>query len=113
MSLNTFLERILSGSDKRHRPRNPFSRFWYRNKSGELLSSGYRRSEYHRHGVTDEDIDFWGLDQPGTPPPSAAAWMMMESLYEMDADSDGLVNDPFDDPLSWQCVLCQANISKT
>jgi len=113
MSLNTFLEQILSGNDSRHRPRNLFSRFLHRNKGDDLLPSGYRRSEYHRHGVTDDDIDFWGLDQPGTPPPSVAAWMVMASLDEMDADSAGLINDPFDDPVLWQCVLCQTSVSKT
>jgi len=68
--------------------------------SDDLLPSGHRRSEYHRYGATDGDIEFWGLDQPGAPPPDAAGWVVMDLLDETDADGDGFIDDPFDDPFS-------------
>lgn len=70
----------------------------YVSSSSDLLPSGHRRSEYHRYGATDGDIEFWGLDQPGAPPPDVAGWVVMDLLDEMDADGDGLIDDPFDDP---------------
>jgi hypothetical protein len=66
--------------------------------SSGLLPSGYSRSEYRDYGATDDDIEFWGLDQPGAPPPEAAGWVVMDMLAEMDADGDGFIDDPFDDP---------------
>jgi len=62
--------------------------------SVDLLPSGHRRSEYHRYGATDGDIEFWGLDQPGAPPPDAAGWVVMDMLEEMDADGDGFIDHP-------------------
>jgi hypothetical protein len=56
--------------------------------SDELLPSGYLRSDYRSYGATDEDIEFWGLDQPGAPPPDVAGWAVMELLEEMDQDGD-------------------------
>ena len=56
--------------------------------SDKLLSSGYLRSDYRSYGATDEDIEFWGLDQPGAPPPDVAGWAVMELLEEMDQDGD-------------------------
>lgn len=70
----------------------------YVSSSSDLLPSGYRRSDYHLYGATDDDIEFWGLDQPGAPPPDVAGWAVMDLLDEMDADGDGLIDDPFDDP---------------
>ena len=64
----------------------------------DLLPSGYRRSEYREYGATDDDIQFWGLDQPGAPPPSAAGWAAWDVMDAMDADGDGFIDDPFDDP---------------
>jgi hypothetical protein len=64
----------------------------------ELLPSGYRRSEYRAYGATDDDIQFWGLDQPGAPPSSAAGWAAWDVMDAMDADGDGFIDDPFDDP---------------
>lgn len=64
----------------------------------DLLPSDYSRSEYHRYGATDDDIKFWGLDQPGAPPPDAAGWVIWGMMDEMDADGDGFIDDPFDDP---------------
>jgi hypothetical protein len=42
-------------------------RVWDRLPS--VLPSGYRRSDYHYYGATDDDIESWGLDQPGAPAP--------------------------------------------
>ena len=69
-----------------------------RASSSDLLPSGHSRSEYHRYGAADGDIEFWGLDQPGAPPPEAAGWVIGDMMDEMDADGDGLIDDPFDDP---------------
>ena len=67
-------------------------------ESSDLLPSGYRRSEYHRHGATDDDIDFWRLDRPGAPSPGIAGWAVWDLVDEMDADVDPF-DDPFDDPI--------------
>ncbi|MBN1813113.1 MAG: hypothetical protein JXA14_14850 [Anaerolineae bacterium] len=55
-------------------------------------------SEYHRYGAADGDIEFWGLDQPGAPPPEVAGWVIGDMMDEMDTAGDGLIDDPFDDP---------------
>ena len=70
----------------------------YPSKNDDLLPSGYRRSEYHRYGATDGDIEFWGLDQHGAPPPDVAGWAVWDIMDEMDADGDGFIDDPLDDP---------------
>ena len=57
----------------------------------DLLPSGYRRSECHRCGATDGEIEFWGLDQPGAPPPEAAGAAVWDLLDELDADGWELV----------------------
>jgi len=49
----------------------------------EVLPSGYAREEYKRHGATDFDIGFWGLDQPGAPPPSLAGWVVWGMADDM------------------------------
>ena len=64
----------------------------------ELLLSGYRRSEYHKYGATDEDIDFWGLDQPGAPAPEERRWAVWDQAEQMDRDARGVINDLSDDP---------------
>jgi len=51
-----------------------------------ILPSGYTRSEYHRCGATDADIKFWGLDQPGAPPPRAAGWVIGDVIDKMKQD---------------------------
>lgn len=83
MSPNTFLEPFLPWNDDGYDPRDSFGQFLHEGESNDLLLSGYRRSEYHRYGVTDEDIEFWGLDQPGAPPPDAVWWAVMDLLDEM------------------------------
>ncbi len=66
----------------------------------DLLPSGYRRSEYHDHGAIDDDVEYWGLDQPGAPAPEDAGIAVWDVLDEMDADGDGFIDDPWDDPFS-------------
>ena len=78
------LEPFLPVNDERHDSRPPLGQFLPEDKSDELLPSGYWRSEYHSCGFTDEDIEFWGLDQPGAPPPDAVWWAVMELLDEME-----------------------------
>lgn len=56
------------------------------NNPGEMLPNGYTRLEYLDNGFSNKDIEFWGLDQPGAPPPHAAGW---EILDAMDGDYDG------------------------
>jgi len=73
-------------------------RGWDEEESDDLLPSGYRRSEYRFYGATDDDIDTWGLDQPGAPPPDAVGSAVWDLWDEMDADGDGFIDDPFDDP---------------
>ncbi len=50
-----------------------------------VLPSGYRRSDYHYYGATDDDIEYWGLDQPGAPAPWDAGIAVWELL-----DADGI-----------------------
>lgn len=56
------------------------------NNDDEMLTNGYRRSEYHQYGYTDYDISLWGLDQPAAPSPSMAGAVIMDML---DGDLDG------------------------
>ena len=50
----------------------------------DLFPNGFRRSDYHSYGITDCDIEMWGLDKPGAPPPSAAGWAVWDVIEEMD-----------------------------
>lgn len=81
---NMFLEPFLSENDERHDPRDPSNQFLHGDEGDDLLASGYSRSEYRSYGITDEDIEFWGLDQPGAPPPDAVWWAVMDLLDEME-----------------------------
>jgi hypothetical protein len=58
-------------------------------QSGALEGS-HSREDYRRCGATDEDIDFWGLDEPGAPPPEVAGWAVWEVLEEMDGGPDDM-----------------------
>ena len=53
---------------------NPYTGPW-----AEIFPNGYRRSEYHRHGIKQ-----WELDQPNAPPPAAAVWAVCEVIEEME-----------------------------
>jgi hypothetical protein len=63
--------------------------FHYNNLEDEILPSGYRRSDYHAFGLTDFDIELWGLDQPGAPDPLSSGWVIMDML---DGDFDGNID---------------------
>ena len=90
--------RTLSETASRSYASQPYGHLRPTESSDNLLPSGHRRGEYHRYGATDGDIEFWGLDQLGAPPPDVAGWVVMDLLDEMDAGGDGLIDDPFDDP---------------
>jgi hypothetical protein len=83
MSPKPFLEPFLPENDEEHNLRDSFGQFLYRGESDAPLPSGHQRSEYHRYGLTDEDIEFWGLDQPGAPPPDAVWWAVVDLLDKM------------------------------
>ncbi len=59
---------------------------YYHPSPSERLPNGYTRSDYHDYGLSDADIDCWGLDQPDAPEPAAAGWAIMDML---DGDFDG------------------------
>ena len=52
----------------------------------DQFPNGYTREDYHRHGFTDFDIEYWGLDQPGAPEPTMAGWVIWDMA---DGDFDG------------------------
>ncbi len=54
----------------------------------ELLPNGRTRQEYYDAGISDQEIEFWGLDQPGAPGPQAAGFVIMDML-DGDWDGDG------------------------
>ena len=56
----------------------------YQNPS-EILPSGFTRAEYHEWGISDTDIELWGLDQPGAPSPFSAGFVIGDLL---DGDFD-------------------------
>jgi len=66
----------------------------YVSSSSDLLPNGYSRHDYHQYGAIDSDVEFWGLDQPGAPPPHTAGWVAMDLLDHIDADGDGFIDDP-------------------
>ena len=59
------------------------------NPLSETLPNGYRRDEYHSYGISDFEIEFWGLDQPGAPAPGISGWVIMDML---DGDLDGNID---------------------
>ena len=42
------------------------------NQGEDFLPNGRKRQEYYDAGLSDTDIEYWGLDQPGAPEPQAA-----------------------------------------
>ena len=40
----------------------------------------FSRQDYHHLGLTDIDIEFWGLDKPGAPSPQAAGFVILDIL---------------------------------
>lgn len=55
----------------------------------QILPNGYTRDEYHSFGISDFEIEFWGLDQPGAPPPGMAGLVIMDIW---DGDLDGNID---------------------
>lgn len=56
-------------------------------RDDEVLPSGYTRREYKEYGATDDDIEYWGFDQPDAPHPAAAGWVAWDMADQMDADA--------------------------
>ena len=44
----------------------------------DRLPNGRTRQEYYDAGISDSEIEFWGLDQPGAPGPQAAGFVIMD-----------------------------------
>ena len=59
------------------------------NQVNQILPNGYRRDEYHSYGISDFEIEFWELDQPGAPAPGISGWVIMDML---DGDLDGNID---------------------
>lgn len=60
--------------------------------SQEVLPNGYQRQDYLDVGFSDQDIEFWGLNQPNAPDPSSAGLIIADSF---DGDLDGNLGWPF------------------
>lgn len=80
---------IYTSSNLPRTSRLEYPMFDYNNSEDEILPSGYRRSDYHAYGLTDFDIELWGLDQPGAPNPLSSGWVMVDML---DGDFDGNID---------------------
>jgi len=52
--------------------------------TNDCLPNGLRRSDCHDYGISDDEIEFWGLDQPGTSPPETAGWVVWDMMDDMD-----------------------------
>lgn len=68
----------------------------------ELLDSGYSREDYYAMGFSDDEIEGFGLDQPGAPPPEIAPFAIDDLMRRDDPWDDdfwgGEDIDPFDNP---------------
>ena len=56
----------------------------YSSRANEVLPNGYTRQEYQDYGYSDEDIEYWGFDQPSAPSPSASGYVvnnMLDGLF--------------------------------
>lgn len=60
--------------------------------SSRLLPNGYQRQDYLNVGFSNEDIEFWGLDQPNAPDPNSAGYIIADSF---DGKLDGNLSWPF------------------
>ena len=65
-----------SGSSNGYRRANP----------NEILPNGFTRSDYHDYGISDTDIELWGMDQPNAPDPGIAGWVIADMA---DGNLDG------------------------
>ncbi len=46
--------------------------------SSEELPNGFTRQDYYDVGLSDTDIELWGLDQPGAPNPDMAGFAISD-----------------------------------
>ncbi len=53
----------------------------------DILPNGFRRSDYREFGLTDFDIEYWGLDQPNAPEPLLSGLIIWD-LFVGDFDGD-------------------------
>ena len=51
---------------------------FYGNDPEEVLPNGWRRKDYYEYGLTDNDLEFWGLDLPGAPEPALSGIVLMD-----------------------------------
>ena len=65
-----------------------FCEFWD-DPPNEQLPNGYTRKDYYDFGLSDFDIEYWGMDQPGAPGPSMASlviWDLLDSEFSGEFD---------------------------
>ena len=55
----------------------------------EVLPNGWRRKDYYDYGLTDLDIECWGMDLPGAPEPAISGFVIMDMA---DGDFDGEID---------------------
>ena len=55
----------------------------------EVLPNGWRRKDYYEYGLTDNDLEFWGLDLPGPPEPALSGIVLMDLA---DGDFNGEID---------------------
>ena len=55
----------------------------------EVLPNGWRRRDYHEYGLTDNDLECWGLDLPGAPEPALSGIVLMDMA---DGDFNGEID---------------------
>lgn len=88
-----FFQRLFNKEKPVYRNRLYDVNFGFHNDNNqEILPSGYRRAEYHALGISDSDIELWGLDQPGVTSPDASGWVIADML---DGDLDGNIEGDF------------------
>lgn len=84
VSLGKPAEGARSQPPKRRRPEAGEVRSGRNNGSEDELPNGYEREDYYKLGYTDEEIEYWGLDQPEAPSPTSAGMMIAERIYNSD-----------------------------
>ena len=62
---------------------------FYGNNPDEVLPNGWRRKDYYEYGLTDNDLEFWGLDLPGAPEPALSGIVIMDVA---DGDFNGSID---------------------
>ena len=61
----------------------------YGNNPEEVLPNGWRRKDYYDYGLTDLDIECWGMDLPGAPEPALSGIVIMDVA---DGDFNGEID---------------------